>query len=158
MADVAAAEKIQAVVASDRTDIAGAIRLATAAFPENGQKRLVLFSDGNENVGDAAGALLATRPLGVTLDVVPLGAERGGDVSVQRLVIPSNLKQGQTFEAKIFATSDKAQPATVRLFRNDQLLGEQKVELEAGKNLFRDRKSTRLNSSHEWISRMPSSA
>ena len=24
--------------------------------------------------------------------------------------------------------------------------------------LFRDRKSTRLNSSHEWISRMPSSA
>ena len=24
--------------------------------------------------------------------------------------------------------------------------------------LFQDRKSTRLNSSHEWISRMPSSA
>ena len=136
MADVAAAEKIQAVVAPDRTDIAGAIRLATAAFPENGQKRLVLFSDGHENVGDAVGALLATKPLGVTLDIVPLGAERGGDVSVQRLVIPPNLKKGQTFEAKIFATSDKAQNATVRLFRNDQLLGEQKVELEAGKNLF----------------------
>ena len=33
-----------------------AIRLATAAFPETGQKRLVLMSDGNENVGDAMSA------------------------------------------------------------------------------------------------------
>ncbi len=134
--EVAAAEKIQAVVGGERTDISGAIRLGTAAFPENGQKRLVLFSDGNENIGDAVAALLSTKPLGVTLDVVPLGAERKGDVAVQRLVIPSNLKKGQTFDAKIFASSDKAQPATVRLFRNDQLLGEQQVQLDAGKNLF----------------------
>jgi Ca-activated chloride channel family protein len=134
--EVAKADRIEAVVAGDRTDIAGAIRLGTAAFPENGQKRLVLMSDGNENLGDAAAALVAARPLGVTLDVLPLGSERGGDVSVQRLVLPSNLKKGQTFEAKIFATSDKPQPATVRLFRNDQLLGEQKVQLDAGRNLF----------------------
>jgi Ca-activated chloride channel family protein len=134
--EVAAAEKIQAVVGSERTDIAGAIRLGTAAFPENGQKRMVLFSDGNENVGDAVAALLSGRQLGVTLDVVPLGSARGGDVAVQRLVIPSSLKKGQTFEAKIFATSDKVQPATVRLYRNDQLLGEQRVQLDAGRNLF----------------------
>ncbi len=134
--EVAAAEKIQAVVGTERSDIAGGIRLATAAFPENGQKRMVLFSDGNENIGDAVAALLSSRPLGVTLDVVPLGSERGGDVAVQRLVIPANLKKGQTFEAKIFATSDRVQPATVRLYRNDQLLGEQKVQLDAGRNLF----------------------
>ncbi|KAB2674152.1 MAG: VWA domain-containing protein [Verrucomicrobia bacterium] len=134
--DIAKAERIEAIVGGERTDIAGAIRLGTAAFPENGQKRLVLMSDGNENIGDATAAALAARPLGVTIDVLPLGAERGGDVSVQRLVIPSNLKKGQTFDAKIFAMSDKVQAGTVRLFRNDQLLGEQKVRLDAGRNLF----------------------
>ena len=36
-------------------DIAGALRLGTAAFPEDGQKRLVLLSDGNENSGEALG-------------------------------------------------------------------------------------------------------
>lgn len=133
---VAEAEKIQAVVGTERTDIAGAIRLGTAAFPESGQKRLVLFSDGNENIGDSISALIAAKPLGVTLDVVPIGSRRGGDVSVQKLGLPTTLKKGQTFEAKIFATSDKEQGATVRLFRNDQLLGEQRVQLEAGKNLF----------------------
>jgi hypothetical protein len=45
--------KILAVVGTERTDIAGAIRLGTAAFPETGQKRLVLLSGGNENMGEA---------------------------------------------------------------------------------------------------------
>ncbi|HXT42429.1 MAG TPA: VWA domain-containing protein [Candidatus Angelobacter sp.] len=129
-------QKIQAVVGSERTDVASAIRLGTAAFPETGQKRLVLLSDGNENVGDALAAVLAAKPLGVSVDVVPLGVARGGDVSVQKLSLPGNIKKGQTFEVKIFAQADQAQRATVRLFQNDHLLGEQKVQLEAGKNLF----------------------
>jgi uncharacterized membrane protein len=129
-------QKIQAVVGTERTDIAGAIRLATAAFPETGQKRIVLMSDGNENIGDAIGAVNAAKPLGVTIDVVPVGASRGQDVSVQKLSLPNNLKKGQTFDVKIFAQADRAQTATVRLYRNNEYLDAAKVELNAGKNLF----------------------
>lgn len=129
-------QKIHAVIGTERTDLAAAIRLGTAAFPETGQKRLVVMSDGNENVGDAIGAVLAAKPLGVTVDVVPMGAVRGGDVSVQKLSLPNNLKKGQTFEVKIFAQADQAQTATVRLFRNEQFMDAQKVELAAGKNLL----------------------
>ena len=39
--------------------------LGTAAFPENGQKRLVVMTDGNENMGDAMAAVLAGKRLGV---------------------------------------------------------------------------------------------
>jgi uncharacterized membrane protein len=129
-------EKIQAVVDTGRTDISAAIRLGTAAFPESGQKRLVLLSDGNENLGDAMGAMVAARSLGVSLDVVPMGITRGNDVSVQKLAVPPKLKKGQVFDARIFIQSDQAQPATVSLYRNDQFLGKQQVELSAGKNLF----------------------
>ncbi|MEO6033707.1 MAG: VWA domain-containing protein [Verrucomicrobiota bacterium] len=129
-------QKIQAIIGTERTDIAGAIRLGTAAFPETGQKRLVLFSDGNENIGDAYSAMLAAKPLGVTLDVIPLGIARANDVAVQKLGLPSTVKKGQAFEVKIFAQADQAQSATLRLYRNEQFLGEQKVELAAGKNLF----------------------
>ena len=129
-------QKINAVVGPERTDIASAIRLGSAAFPETGQKRLVLLSDGNENMGDAMAAVLAARNLGVTIDVVPLGVERGNDVSVQKLGVPNRVKEGQTFEAKIFVQADAPQAATVRLYRNDAVLGEQRVQLSAGKNLF----------------------
>jgi uncharacterized membrane protein len=130
------AQKIHAVVNSERTDIGAAIRLGTAAFPENGQKRIVLLSDGNENMGDAMSAALAAKPLGVSIDVMPIGAARGGDLTVQKLSLPNNLKKGQTFEVKILANADHSQTGLVRLFRNDQLLGEQKVELTSGKNLY----------------------
>jgi Ca-activated chloride channel family protein len=128
--------KIQAVVGQDRSDIGAAIRLGTAAFPESGQKRLVLFSDGNENLGDGMNAVLAARRLGATLDVVPLGVSRGNDVLVQKIALPSKVKKGQRFEVKIFAQADQPQSGTLRIFRNDQPLGEQKVNLTAGKNLF----------------------
>lgn len=129
-------QKIQAVVGTERTDLAAAIRLGTAAFPENGQKRLVLLTDGNENVGDAMSAVLAAKQLKVSLDVVPLGVSRANDISVERLQVPSKLKKGQAFEVKIFVQADQAGPATIRLYRKEQFLGEQKVELSAGKNLF----------------------
>ncbi len=129
-------EKIQAVIESDRSDLAGAVRLGTAAFPETGQKRLVVMSDGNENLGDVIAEARTARPMGVTIDVLPLGARRGNDVTVQRIGIPNKLKEGQTFDAKIFVSADKQQTSTVRLFRNEQYLGEQTVELSPGKNLF----------------------
>src|SRR5205823_3251161 len=90
--------KIQAVVGTERTDLAAAIRLGTAAFPENGQKRIVLLTDGNENVGDAMSAVLAAKPLGVTIDVLPLGVSRANDVSVQKVQVPPKLKKGQALE------------------------------------------------------------
>jgi uncharacterized membrane protein len=129
-------QKIQAVVGTERTDLAAAIRLGTAAFPETGQKRLVLLTDGNENMGDAISAVFAAKPLGVSVDVLPIGVTRANDVSVQKVQIPPRLKQGQAFEVKIFVQAESAQTATVRLYRNEQYLGEQKVELSAGKNLF----------------------
>ncbi|HUS35275.1 MAG TPA: glutamine amidotransferase, partial [Verrucomicrobiae bacterium] len=128
--------KIQAVVGTERTDLAAAIRLGTAAFPETGQRRMVLITDGNENIGDAMTAVLAAKPLGVTFDVISVGGMRGNDASIQKLSLPNNLKKGQTFEVKIFAQADKPQLATVRLFRNDKFLDAQRVQLEAGKNLF----------------------
>jgi Ca-activated chloride channel homolog len=129
-------KKIQAVVGTERTDLASAIRLGTAAFPERGQKRLVLMSDGNENIGDALAAVLGARSLGVTVDVLPLGIQRSNDVFVEKLGLPARVKERQTFEARIFVHSDRAGPATIRLKRNDEFLGEKPVELAAGKNLF----------------------
>ncbi|HRI12492.1 MAG TPA: VWA domain-containing protein, partial [Verrucomicrobiota bacterium] len=125
-----------AVVPTERTDLAGALRLAVAALPEYGQRRLVLFSDGNENVGDALGAAISARTLGAAVDVVPLGQERGADVAVERFQLPPRVNQNVTFEAKVLVQASEPGPATVQLYRNDQLLGQQVVQLDAGRNLL----------------------
>src|ERR1051325_1573152 len=117
-------QKIQAVVGTERTDLAAAIRLGTAAFPEHGQKRLVLMSDGNENLGDAMSAVMAGKELGMSVDILEMGVSRANDVSVEKLQLPAQVKKGQAFEVKIFIQADHAGPATVRLYRKNQFLGE----------------------------------
>ncbi len=129
-------ERPATVVPGDRTDLAAALRLATAAFPEHGQRRVVLLSDGHENQGDALAAAALARAQQVEVFPVPLTARHGPDVSVQRLLAPASVKQGQPFEVKAFVRADEAGPVTVRLLRNQRHLGEQVLELEAGKNLL----------------------
>src|SRR6185503_17743086 len=97
---------------------------------------MVVMSDGNENIGDALAAVAGARTQGATVDVVPLGVSRGNDVFVQKVQVPAKLKKGQPFEVKIFVQADAPTPAKVRLYRNEVFLGEQPVQLEAGKNLF----------------------
>src|ERR1044071_7370367 len=47
---------------------------------------------------------------------------------------------------------------TMSYYADDALMMPPNIPTLVGKQSIRDRKSTRLNSSHEWISRMPSSA
>ncbi len=129
-------EKVEAVVDSQRSDLASAVRLATAAFAETGQKRIVLMSDGNENIGDVMGAVAQAKSQGVSVDVVTLGASRGSDVFVQKVQVPTKLKKGQPFELKVFIQADEPQEVLAQVFLNDKPIGQQRVKLEAGKNLF----------------------
>src|SRR5688500_16804429 len=46
-------KQVHSQLPRDYTNIAGAVRLALASFPDNAQRRVVLLSDGNENLGNA---------------------------------------------------------------------------------------------------------
>jgi uncharacterized membrane protein len=72
------------------TDIAAAIKLALASFPEGTGKRIVLISDGNENLGRAEEQARIARQNGVQIDVVPVSAGRlrQEEVLVERVEAP----------------------------------------------------------------------
>src|SRR5262249_40105211 len=67
------------------TDIAAALKLALASFPEGTGRRVVLMSDGNENLGDALAQARLAKTNGVEIDVVPLaaGLRAGNEVLVR---------------------------------------------------------------------------
>jgi uncharacterized membrane protein len=78
------------------TDIAAALKLAMASFPEGSAKRLVLVSDGNENLGDAAEQARLAKLNHVQIDVVPLaaGLHNENEVLVEGVSAPSLIEQG----------------------------------------------------------------
>ena len=118
------------------TDIGAAIRLAMAAFPEDGARRIVLLSDGNENRGGARDAAQLARTGGADIYAVPLKNDYAGEVLVERLVVPPEAKFGESFLVRVVAWSAKETSGRLSLYRDGDFVGAQPVKLAAGKNVF----------------------
>jgi uncharacterized membrane protein len=99
--------EITSVVDSNYTDIAAAIKLALASFPEGTGKRIVLISDGNENLGDAEAQARVARRNDVQIDVVPLAAgyRNQTDVLVQGVEAPPVTEQSAQLPIRVLLRS-----------------------------------------------------
>jgi uncharacterized membrane protein len=128
--------KIQTVAPSEFTDISAAIRLGMASLPDGAQKRLVVLSDGNENLGNALDEALSAASGDIKVDVVPLVSPQRREVLLERLTMPSEAKIGEPVEVKIVARATQTTDGQIKLFRDGKLLGQRGVRLQAGKNVF----------------------
>ena len=130
--DLGEIDRIASTPVRSASDIGAALRLATALFPDDAQKRIVLLSDGNDTTGtgQAEAALAATRDIQIETRLIGLGTS--DEVLVERLTTPSTANLGESVEAIAEIRSSVAQPATVRLFADGELVATERVSLDAG--------------------------
>jgi len=82
--------------AGGATNVAEALQLGLALFPAEGHQRLVLLSDGGENVGNARSTAQLAAARGVPIDVVPLSGEADGlDAQIVTVTLPPAAREGQ---------------------------------------------------------------
>ncbi len=133
------------------TNLEGAMKLAEASFPEDSAKRIVLLSDGNQNLGDALRQGRAMTEKGISIDVMPIRYPLGGDVLVEKIALPSDVRKGQPVDLRVVLNNTNAHKVTgsLRIERQTDNApvvlnpdpAAQRVELLPGKNVF----SYRLN-------------
>jgi uncharacterized membrane protein len=130
--EVAEIARLASTPVTTATDIGAALRLATALFPDDAQKRIVLLSDGNDTTGggQAEAALVATRDIRIETRAIGLGP--GDEVLVERVVTPSTASLGESIEVAADIRSSIAQPATVRLFASGENVATERVNLDQG--------------------------
>ncbi len=135
---------------TDATNLAAALKMANATFPEDSAKRIVVVSDGNENLGNARAVARTLAEQGIGIDVVPVYLDRRGEVLIEKVTLPSDIRRGQPIEARVVLnnlttpteTDDGMVRGKLRLIRQmgkqEQLLNPdtQDVELRPGKNVF----------------------
>jgi uncharacterized membrane protein len=119
-----------------RTDIARALRLAMASFPPDRQKRIVLFSDGNQNNGDALKEARIAAANMVDVDVLLISAPPGHEVMVDQLVVPPHVRKDAQFVVRALINSDTAQTAQLVITRDGSLLDPLTVQLKPGENVI----------------------
>ena len=133
---------------TDATNLAGALKLAQATFLEDSSRRIVIVTDGNENLGDAAAIARQLSEDGIGIDVLPVQLGNRPEVFVERIAVPSEIRKGQPFRVQTVVTNDYEPPpgesgevrGTLRIRRHasgtSQTISEQPVVLEPGKNVY----------------------
>ncbi|MEM7033298.1 MAG: VWA domain-containing protein, partial [Chloroflexota bacterium] len=121
---------------SGYTNIADAIRLGIAMFPAEAAKRLVLLSDGQNNLGDAKAAAQIATANGIELLTLPLENSQGPEIRLDDLKVPKSLSPGEQFDLELNVFSNTRTESDVQIFADGQLLFTEQVNLEPGANRF----------------------
>lgn len=126
--------KIASTVDTTRSDLAGAIRLAMAAFPADRMRRIVLLSDGNENKGSALETARLARNNDIPIDVIPLRYEAWQDVAIEKVIIPAQTTREAPFEIKAYVSAERDTKGILRVIEDGKLIAEEEVEVKGGRN------------------------
>ena len=141
-------QRIECYVDPEATDLASALRLARGCFPNDCAKRVVILSDGNENLGSAMREAGFVADAEIGIDVVPIARTKVGDVAVEKVAVPVDVRRGLPFDVKIVLSNSHEQsnddsrpiPGRLRVTRKagdrQDLVADQPIEVKPGKQVF----------------------
>jgi uncharacterized membrane protein len=110
-------KKVLSQLDSSYTDIGAAMKLALASFPEGSGKRIVLISDGNENLGQAEEQARIAKQNGVQVDIVPIsvGRKQQNEILVERLEAPALTEKDSRLPLRVVIRSFHPQIVVAQL-------------------------------------------
>jgi len=135
-------------VRQDATNLSAALQLAQATFPEDAAKRIVIVTDGNENLGNASEVAGIMAQNGVSIYVVPVTVNRQAEVAVEKVAIATEVDKSQPFDVRIVlnnltqavAEDSKEVSGKIQLIRRTGRQSntiEQPIVLAPGKQVFK---------------------
>jgi Ca-activated chloride channel homolog len=122
---------------SHGTNLEAAVREGLATSPSGLAPRLLLISDGNENLGSVTRALWQAQQRGVPIDVLPLAGRPRPSLVLESVGMPAQVFSGERFPVDITLDSPRAAEATVEMTAEGKPLGVSRARLSAGANQVR---------------------
>ncbi|MCC6660343.1 MAG: VWA domain-containing protein [Phycisphaerales bacterium] len=92
---------------AEGTDLAGAVRSALGARPQDAAYRIVMITDGNETTGNVLQAAEAAKAAGVPIDVLPVQYSLSGEVLADQLVAPATARMGENITLRVVLDATK---------------------------------------------------
>jgi len=128
---------IKSIINAHSTNIHDALQLAIGRLPQQGNNKIVVFSDGNENLQRARDMAYLGRSLGIEIYPVPLATWFGkNEAFVKSLETPLNVALETPFEIRLVVVSSVKNSGELVMVRDDNLLVQQPIELNAGTNVL----------------------
>lgn len=129
-------DKYQTAINPHFTNIQKALIQSNAMFPANSLRRLVLLTDGRENVGDVAKQIGSLIQNDIAIDVYDMASYQYAEVQIDSIELPSQGEKNQIIDITTIIKSNVKQKATLYIYSDNQLKDELEVELEVGDNNY----------------------
>lgn len=131
---------------TDATNLEAALKLAQASFREDSAKRVVIITDGVETLGSATATAKRMAEAGIGIDVVPIDLAAKSEILVEKIDLPTDIRQGQPFETRVvvqrYQEGDRNEPVEgrLRVIRSvgprEQILLDEPQTLDRDVNVF----------------------
>ena len=121
------------------TNLEAAIRTAIGAMPQGRVPRVLLMSDGRENLGSVERAMYQARLLGIPVDTVALEGTPRPALELESVSLPAQAFTGERFYIELVVSSPGAALATVEVTAEEKPIGRAAVKLAQGQNTLRVR-------------------
>ena len=139
--------RVESLLDREFTNLSDAMQRAMSMFPHDAAKRIVLVTDGNQNIGDALEEARSVADAGVSIDVMPVPLDRRSDVAVEKLALPPDIRRNQPFEARVVINNPTDSTGAgqtikgrIRIVRKagdrEETLVDEPREIKPGKSVF----------------------
>ncbi|HOJ11633.1 MAG TPA: VWA domain-containing protein [Clostridiales bacterium] len=132
-------DSIQSKINANYTNIEQALGFASSLIPGSDRKRIVLVTDGEENMGDSLKLAGLLNNKGIVVDVMHVKQQKSqevNEVQIKEVTIPEVLHKGEKFEVTVKVDSTVKTKGSLKLYADRQLAAERSVEIDEGMNTF----------------------
>ena len=119
------------------TDLENAIRDGAGSLPAGMVPRMLLISDGNENLGSVARGIWQAQQLGIPVDTVSLAGRLKPGLRLDSVTIPGQVFSGERFPIDVAVEAPRAENAKVELTAEGKSIGGSQLQLQPGLNHLR---------------------
>ncbi len=118
------------------TNLEEGLQVAYSILSSNHNGRIVLLTDGNENIGDVKQQIELVKSQQIEVDVIPFTTTIDKDIVLEDFDVPEDLFLGEqtTLNTTISSTVDTN--SRVRISKNNEVIIDEEVQIKQGTNVL----------------------
>ena len=118
------------------TNLEEGLQVASSLISSSYNGRIVLLTDGNENIGDVKRQISILNSQDIEVDVIPFNTTIENDIVLERFEVPRNLFLGEqtTIHTNVSSTIDTT--ARLRISKNNELVIDETIQIKQGTNVY----------------------
>ncbi|MFD2045788.1 VWA domain-containing protein [Ornithinibacillus salinisoli] len=118
------------------TNLEEGLQIASSLLSSNQNGRIVLLTDGNENIGDVIQQVALLNQQQIPVDVIPYTTSVPYDVAIDQFDIPSNLYLGEHADLSISLSSTVDTNSRIRITKDNETVIDEEVQVKQGTNAY----------------------